>query len=149
MLYFRKTRLCEGVVCCTVVSVGAISLVQDPQPSFVFGCRADKRRANQIPLDLDEDMLGKVVLELLEEHCHLRLSITAEDRGPDGPKAALQLKCSLQDYVSPILSSEDSAMGCSATFDVAGGAPHSAGVPQGCHLIEEQPSNHQLFVVLE
>ena len=71
--------MCESVVCCTGVSVGAISLVKDPQPSFVFGCRAGKRRAIQIPLDLDEDMPGKIVQELLEEHCHLRLSITAED----------------------------------------------------------------------
>ena len=66
------------MVCCTGVSVGAISLVKDPQPSFVFGCRADKRRAIQIPLDLEEDMPGKVVMGLLEEHCHLRLSITTE-----------------------------------------------------------------------
>ena len=71
--------MCESVVCCTGVSVGAISLVKDPQPSFVFGCWADKRRIIQIALYLYEDMPGKVVLELLEEHCHLRLSITAED----------------------------------------------------------------------
>ena len=78
MLCCRKTRLCEGMVCCTGVSVGAISLVKDPQPSFVFGCRADKRRAIQIPLDLDEDMSGNIIQDFLEEHCHLRLSITAE-----------------------------------------------------------------------
>ena len=66
------------MVCSTGVSVGAISLVKDPQPSFVFGCWADKRRAIQIPLDLDEDMPGKIVQEFLEEHCHLRLSITTE-----------------------------------------------------------------------
>ena len=53
-------------------------MVKDPQPSFVFGCRADKRRAIQTPLDLDEEMRGKIVQELLEEHCHLRLSITTE-----------------------------------------------------------------------
>ena len=79
VLCCRKTRLCEGMVCCTGVSAGAISLVKDPQPSFVFGCQADKRRAIQSPLNLDKDMPGKILQGCLEEHCHLRLSITAED----------------------------------------------------------------------
>ena len=45
----------------------------------MFGCWAGKGKAIQIPLDLDEGMPGKIVQELLEEQCHLSLSITAQE----------------------------------------------------------------------
>ena len=45
----------------------------------MFGCRAGKRKAIQILWDLDEGMLGKIIQELLVEHCHLNLSITAQE----------------------------------------------------------------------
>ena len=45
----------------------------------MFGFWAGKGKAIQIPLDLDEGMPGKILQELLEEHCHLNLSITAQE----------------------------------------------------------------------
>ena len=93
MLCYGKARLCEGVVCFTGVAVGAILLVKDHQLSFVFGFREGKRRAIQIPLDLDEDMPGKIVEELLEEHCHLNLSIAAEEADDIVDLIAQKLLC--------------------------------------------------------
>ena len=45
----------------------------------MFGCQAGKRKAIQIPWGLDKGMPVKIVQELLEEHCHLNLSIIAQE----------------------------------------------------------------------
>ena len=100
-------------------------MVKVPQPSCVFGCRARKRKAIQIPWDLDEGMPGKIVQKLLEEHCHLNLSITAQEADYIVDLIAQKLPCNYNAVYRTV-----SAPHCPQKTApwVAEGAPRSAGV---------------------
>lgn len=77
MLCCRKIGWME--VWCVVQRCWDDFLGQRSPTLLCFWMLAGKRRAVQIPFNLDEDMPGKIVQELLEEHCPLSLSITTEE----------------------------------------------------------------------
>ncbi|CAD7703087.1 unnamed protein product [Ostreobium quekettii] len=104
-----------------------------------FNDKEGKRRAIQFPFNLDEDTPAKIVQEMLEEHCHLSLSIGTEDADYIGTLIAQQLPDGFKSFprsVSCPTLSEEADPGQSGTAQ-SGEAAGDASPGWGLTVIPE------------